>query len=107
MNSEKCSWRQLTLAGLTHVMGSRGDSTLCHLSHLPAGQSRHFPKKHALPLEPVPSWLGHHCFPSILFAKPSHKSSQGGSRIGAIIFASVVGSTKSHMTMGKDMGQGK
>ena len=59
----------LTLAGLTPMMGSWGDSTLFHLSPLPAGQSRHFPKKYALPLLPDPSRLGHRCFPSYCLPK--------------------------------------
>ena len=41
----------------------------------------------------------------MLSAKASHKSSPD-SRIREIGFASLVGSTKSHMTKGKDMGEG-
>ncbi|KAB0386564.1 hypothetical protein FD755_001520, partial [Muntiacus reevesi] len=39
----------LTLAGLAHMTGSWGDSTLFHLSPLPGGQSRHFPKESSQP----------------------------------------------------------
>lgn len=44
-------------------------------------------------------------FASILSAKASHRSGPD-SRIRDIGFASVVGSTKGHMTKGKDMGEG-